>query len=117
MKKLTPGELPLASEKTPDAVGRIVVRASLSPRRGKSIGEIAELCDLGISATRRHLENLIEMGCAKQTGSGQGAKYLSSREIEVNLTSDQADQMMEGIREHLLDTCHRWRRSRGLPPR
>ncbi len=125
MKKLTPGELPLASGKSPDDVCRIAVRASLAPRRGKSISEIAKLCDLGMNTVRRHLKNLIKVGYAKQIGSGRGTKYLSSRlgrsarrEIQApNLTDEQADRLADGARESMMKLINRWRRGRGLPPR
>ena len=68
--------LPVSPEKSPDDVCRTAVQLSLS-RRGKSIRQIAERCDLGISTTRRHLRSLIAEGHAKQIGRGSGTKYLS----------------------------------------
>ena len=125
MKKLTAGVSSISTEKTPDDVCRIAVRASLAPRRGKSISEIAKLCDLGLPTVRRHLKNLIKIGYAKQIGSGRGTKYLSARpgrsarrEIQVpNLTDEQADRLADGARESMLKLLNIWRRRRGLPPR
>ena len=125
MKKLTSGVPPISTEKTPDDVCRIAVRASLSPRRGKSVREIADLCDLGMNTVRRHLKNLIKIGYAKRIGRGSGTKYLSSRigrsarrkiQVVPNLTDEQADRLVAGARESMMNLINRWRRSRGLPP-
>ena len=125
MKKLTTGVPYVSTEKTPDDVCRIAVRAALSSRRGKSIREIAELCDLGISATRRHLRNLIKMRYAQQVGCGRGTKYFelrpgisARRTIEAaSMTHEQADRLADGARESMMKLINIWRRSRGLPPR
>lgn len=97
---MKPDQPPVSTEKTPDDVCRIAVRASLSPRRGKSIRQIAELCDLGISTTKRHLRSLIEIGYAKQTGCGKGTKYLSRRLREgpgkLGTPSTNPDQITPG---------------------
>ena len=90
---------PISPEKTPDDVCRTAVQLSLS-RRGKSIREIAKLCDLGISTTRRHLRSLIAEGHAKQIGCGRGTKYLSRRLREgpgrLGTPSTNPDQITPG---------------------
>ena len=113
-------EPPISTEKTPDDVRRIAVRASLSPRRGKSVGEIAKMCDLSLNTVRRHLRNLIKIGYARQLGRGSGTKYLSSspgkrsrRTISVSREQiGQAEQALIEVRKHLLSNVRKYKARR-----
>ena len=107
---------PVSSDKTPDDVCRLAVRAALAPRRGKSVREIATKCDLGMNTTRRHLKNLIADGYAKRIGRGSGTKYLSSspgkrsRPTPV-ATREQIEQARQSIDvgKHLLNIVRKYK--------
>ncbi len=120
---MKPYKPPISTEKTPDDACRLAVRASLSPRRGKSIGQIAKLCDLGMNTVRRHLKNLLSIGYARKIGRGSGTKYLSSRPgsraaaiqrelARINLTPEQIDKGIADIRAGLEEQRQRYLKRR-----
>ena len=120
---MKPYKPPISTEKTPDDVCRIAVQLALSPRRSKSVREIAKLCNLGISTVRRHLKNLIAEGYAKRIRRGRGTRYLSSSPKEAAIerelarlrpTPEQLEKGMADIRDYLEEQRQRWLKNRRL---